>query len=419
MKRNSFIYFFILPLFFSLFLFTGCSDHDPAEDEPEETVKWEVLHEFKLADLKKLQITNSLPDLTSVLTEQAGTDETLVTAVKISCLSGHPAGTNQQIHLSGVALFPRKTTGSSSVHKQIIAPPFTYTLNADAPSVQFSADDILTSLKNYLAYWTIVSSGGFVVIIPDYPGFGDSIGECFLPYVEARPMTRTLLDLMAATESVATENGYVLNKELLICGYSQGAFVAAFLCRELENNASHGYTVDLLMTGGTPANLRLIADRAKASATYSPAYFLPYAIWGYLRNGYPEIIIKDLLLEPYATVSEQYFDGFHTDIDHLFPEETAALYTSSFLTNDTTRSSIRRINEILDENSLNPWPNKCKFVMIHGTSDPSVYYENAKTFADMQNATGGMVSLVSVPGDHGSTGTVFFTLMLPYLIDRK
>ncbi len=388
---------------YMLLLLPSCNDNDP-EVVPEESIQSKVVKDFYLADLKELLKNNNLPDITGFI--DGNTDEIRVQALKVSCKSGHPDGSADEIDLSGILLLPHSSDRATS-YPQIIAPPFTYTLNAEAPSIQYASDDVLQSLKEYLVCWTMVAADGYVVIIPDYPGFGDSHGQCFTPYVEAKPLVRTTLDFIMAADQVAGENGYVCRPELDVCGYSQGAYVAASLARELETNASHGYTVDLLMIGGTPCNLLQIAGLAMASDVFSPSYFLPYAIWGYKKNGYPDLNIAALLLEPYAGNSFQYFDGFYPDIDHAFPEKTAELYTEAFRQGDQA------------ENSLKPWKNRCEFLMIHGMEDRSVYFQNAKDYAEEHRSAGGTVTFTSVPGDHGQAGTAYFLQVITRFIILK
>lgn len=414
MSKKLFSFFLLSVLAVSFCLFPSCSRDEP-EVIPEETVQWKELNDFSRSDLETLLKNKNLPDLSGLIS--GNTAGAVVKAVKISCKSAHPDGSDASVRLSGILLLPT-SANTTGTYQEIIVPPFTYTLNADAPSVQYASDNLLYSLNEDLIYWTLVASSGYMVIIPDYPGFGDSYGECFIPYLEAKPLVRTTIDFTNGVNQIAQEKGYTAYKDVILCGYSQGAYVAASVARALETNASYGYSVDLLMIGGTPCNLKQIKNLAMASESFSPSYFLPYAIWGYKKNGYPNLNVSDLLLQPYAGSSFNYFDG-KTDVDGLFPTKTSDLYTAVFRNNDTSNATVSYVDHILDDNSLHPWINKCDFIMTHGIDDRSVYYQNAKDYAEAHSAAGGTVKLISSTGDHSGAALSYYTQTLIQLILHK
>jgi len=133
-------------------------------------------------------------------------------------------------------------------------------------------------------------------------------------------------------------------------------------------------------------------------------YLFPLAILGYRNNGYKSLKISDILREPYATQAAVYLDGEHDNYDSFFPKKTSELFTADFINN----TGMDEINRILDDNSVKPWKNKCRFVMTHGSADETVYYQQAKNFADEQNKYGGNVTFVKTDGSHTGAGVFFF-----------
>ncbi|MDR2123127.1 MAG: lipase family protein [Flavobacteriaceae bacterium] len=323
-----------------------------------------------------------------------------VIAYKITTKSYHPNRSGSLINTSAVILVPNKTwLNRLSKHRIIVAPPPTYTYDLSAPSNAFKGSFKFTDdgTYNYLSVWALQANSGFVVLIPDYPGFGSSLGQCQHPYLDAEALSVSTLDLLKATRTFLSSKGYKYKPELIITGYSLGGFVAASLARKIETTPSLGYEVELLVTGGTPCNLKQILDIARNSQTTERSYFIPYTLWGYKMNAHPYIKVDDILKEPYASQSLKYFNGYEADPDKYLPNKPADLYTEDFIKNLDTDPKFSHIRSLLETNSLKPWKNKCKFVMIHGTSDESVYYQNALDFADQQNKSGGKVTFFDAP----------------------
>jgi len=137
-------------------------------------------------------------------------------------------------------------------------------------------------------------------------------------------------------------------------------------------------------------------------------YLFPLALMGYKKNGYPHLEVSDFLNEPYATQTSTYLDGVHDDFDNFFPTETALLFTENFIHNE----QMEDVNHILDENSVKPWKNKCKFIMTHGLTDETVYFAQAKDFSVAHNAAGGQVTFSETLGDHTGAGQHYFLRLL-------
>ncbi len=401
----------------SLFFIQSCSNEDSYSLDTADTrtdFKTEEVASFTYQDLEsmKLQLQKSGIDVSHITIEKDTatydssqrliTNNPYVQAIKVSCRTPHPDRSGSYVDASGILLVPKKTIFTSLINYRIVvAPPPTYTYNDLAPSNAFRRISLITEEwnLNYLYFWTLQAQSGFIVFIPDYLGFGDSYKQCFHPYLDSKAMVKSILDLLQASQSTLSANGYRYKKELIITGYSQGGYVAASLARAIETNPSYGYSVRLLVTGGTPCNLKQIADGVRYSNYTQHTYFLAYGLWGYKENAYPQINVNDFLKEPYASQSKTYYDGTYKDINEKFPHNPANLYTEKFIKHLDTDPSISYINRILDENSIKTWKNKCRFIMTHGTGDVSVYYQNAKDFSEEQNKTGN-VTFYPVVGDH-------------------
>lgn len=389
---------------------TSERDEFVPEDETEDIIPNEI-NSFSYSDLIEMrnQLKDAGVDVSDITVEEESDTRGIfisnphVRAIKVKAKTLHPNRSGRYIDVSGVLLVPRKTLLTNFMNFRIaIVPPPTYTYNNSAPSIAFQNMSLVSSdgNLNFLYFWILQAQSGYIVFMPDYPGFGDSYGQCFHPYLDAEAMVNSTIDLFKVAQKTLSDNGYRYKNDLVISGYSLGGFVAASLAREMETNPAHGYSVSLLFTGGTPCNLKQIADIVRESDYVQHTYFLPYGLWGYKENAYPNINISDFLLEPYASKSKSYYNGTYPDVNDKFSHVPSEVYTSKFINDLDTDPSISYLNKILDDNSLKPWNNKCKFIMTHGVGDVSVYYQNAKDFAQEQQKSSGKVTFYSTIGDH-------------------
>lgn len=365
-------------------------------------VKSEIIGEFSFADLltMKSHLQSAGIDVSGLLLPQADVstkgiiNDALLRAIKVTTKSPHPSDPSKQIDLSGVLLVPRIALTSLRL---VVAPVPTFTANSEAPSNLF-ADQISlieNGSLNYLYFWSLQAYQGFAILLPDYPGFGDSYQQCFIPYVEQQPMIRASIDLTKATQTAMTSRGYRYKSDLIITGYSQGGFVATSFARELDLNPAHGLSVNLLVSGGTPADLNRVVNYVRESEDFDTPYLVPYAACGYQSNGYPDMDFSNIFKEPYASNLYSPFDGTNTSLKDSFPTTVSDLFVPGFIQNGDPV-----VTRALNENSIQPWANQCRIVMIHGGLDTTVAYDNAKGFADQQNAIGGNIEFHTVIGNH-------------------
>ena len=420
MKKERIIRYLLGGFIASLYLFTACDEHypsvitdqpgNPLKPEEVSEIKWKLLKEFTFAELKIAEEGMGLSSFSLIGNTPVFDGDIQLRAFKVMYSSANPNGSDGRITLSGVLLVP-PAIDSMTLHRQILAPPYTYVLDKQAPTRQLTNYDA-SALEAYLIFWMWQASRGYIVMIPDYPGFGDSYGKCFIPYIEKKTMVRTTVDFIRASQKVLQENHYAKKKNMLVTGYSLGGFVATQVARELEVNPTDGLTVDLLLAGGTPCLLKNISDEIKTSETMPEPYLLPLAIYGYQKNSYPDLEVTRLLKEPYASKLAVYFDGkSHTYKD--FPDKTHDLFTDAFIHN-TNHANVQ-IERILEANSLEPWDNRCEFVLIHGKDDRTVHFENVRTYTTKHHAFGGKVKLIDVPGDHTGAGVSYFIYLMSYL----
>jgi pimeloyl-ACP methyl ester carboxylesterase len=400
----------LLAACFAVFI-TGCSDRNDrgTPDVPvlPDRIKYEVLKEYSFDDLKGLESdfkkenTGSAFDFLSLINRSVRYDgDVQIRVYKVAVESDHPDRSGAKINLSGLLIAP--PLEKEREYRQVVAPPYTYVLKNEAPTLRVARNNP----DPHILFWLIEAfNHGFAVMIPDYPGFGDSFGQCYIPYVEKKSMVRTTVEYVKAVQSVLGMEKYVKKSGFIISGYSLGAYVSLQLAREFETNDSYReMPVDLLFTGGSPCDLLQEADLICASTTMPQPYLFPLALLGYKKNGYRQLLMGDYLKEPYASETAVYLDGLHDGYSRFFTNKTSDLFTGNFLKNENREE----LNKILEENSVKPWKNNCRFIMNHGESDETVYYKQAKSYASEHEKYGGSVSFHKTPGTHTGAGLWFF-----------
>ena len=72
----------------------------------------------------------------------------------------------------------------------------------------------------------MIASMGYVVVIADYPGFGEPRPGLPHPYLIKEPTVQSLVDILFAVKELAilTLPGITLKNEYYLLGYSQGGW---------------------------------------------------------------------------------------------------------------------------------------------------------------------------------------------------
>jgi secretory lipase len=178
-----------------------------------------------------------------------------------------------------------------------------------------------TALKSYVpsrgslsygetAQGLLYATSGYVCLLPDYQGLGDSPG--FQAYLHARTEAAAVVDMLRAVRQFCANNSLNLNSQLFLAGYSQGGHVTMAAHREIETYHSNEFTLT-------------------ASAPMAGPYDLSGVTWNYaqtnlsLRGFYPLLIaawlpiynlgdtFEGLLRAPYYRTLAPLYDGLHTD----------------------------------------------------------------------------------------------------------
>ncbi|HOW10955.1 MAG TPA: lipase family protein [Bacteroidales bacterium] len=292
----------------------------------------------------------------------------------------------------------------------------TNTLNAACPSQD--PGNYLYQLVEYIA------SMGFVVIIPDYPGFGSS-SDIPHPYLLSEPTVKSITDMFrAVNEAVDNFPGVQLKNEYYLLGYSQGGWSTMSLHKYIETETPDEFTLAGTVCGAGPYDLCNILTGIVNSETYNYPAYLGYIIHAYTSYNYITNPVSDLLNEPYASRLASLYDGNHTadQINSQLSTSIPELVKEDFRINysDAKYSSVR--NSLVN-NSIGPYKTQIPLLLVHGDADTQVPVSSTQLFYDEMILAGTGTSVCTktiMPGlDHGDAILPGMVQGLEFLINIR
>ncbi|MHB9007362.1 MAG: alpha/beta hydrolase family protein [Limisphaerales bacterium] len=293
---------------------------------------------------------------------------------------------------SGLILLP---VGASNSVPMMTYQHGTLIQKSDAPSVSTTSLEFLVGV--------VFASTGYIAVLPDYLGLGDSAG--FHPYHHAASEATAAVDLLRAAREYSVEAQIAWNRQLFVCGYSQGGHAAAALHRELEEYHADEFTItaSALMAGaydlsGVTAD-DLLSDRAQPN----PYYF------AYLLAAYQEVYrfapgLAEILSAPYDTTLPPLLDGKtgSSAINAAMPAQPWKTLKPEVLAAFKTNPR-HPLRLALAENDLIHWTPRAPTRLYHCSGDLDVPPLNSRVARDQFVSRGANVELIDPqPGaDHG------------------
>jgi hypothetical protein len=232
------------------------------------------------------------------------------------------------------------------------------------------------------------ASAGYVAVLPDYLGLGDSTGVH--PYHHARSHATTGVDALRAARRFCTANSVELNDRLFLCGYSQGGYAAMAVLRELErfHPAEFPVTAAATMAGAYDLSGVTADDFLSDRPMPSPYYFaLLLAAYQDLYQLAPTL--ADLLTPPYDTTLPPLLQGQHTgaEIDAKMPAVPTQVLKAHYLAGFRADPQ-HPLRQALRDNDLIHWRPQSALRLYHCDGDQAVSPANAEAALASFHAAG-------------------------------
>jgi len=323
---------------------------------------------------------------------------------------------NKDIVASGMVCVPM---ASSDVQFPMISfQNGTNTLHSKAPSVN--------ATDNSFALIQAITSLGYVVVIPDYLGFGTS-SEMFHPYMEKASTVQSIIDMYGAVKEMSSEKylDFKLSKDLYLMGYSQGAWASMALNKEIETNHSGNFNLKGTAIGGGPYDLSGLVDEVLDKPTYPMPVYLGYIFYSYIQMGTISVTYQDIFNTPYAGKVPGLYNGQRDAayINNQLSTNIAELFTNDFRKDYKTAEKYSTLRAALKDNSVDPWKTNVPLFMRHGTTDTSVPISQMATMYEgllLKGVDSKLIDYAPIPlHDHNEAVMPFGITALNWLINLK
>ena len=348
--------FFLMIILFAGLLLNSCNQKD-------ETIKKNYEHfnsnQYKFAitsEQAKFRLTSLqliFPE-TSVFATKANSD------IEVHKLIYKTSFKSTGILASGLVCLP-KTSGNYPV---LCFQNGTNTLHSKAPT-ENPQDDLFSILES-------VASMGFIVVIPDYIGFGSS-SNLPHPYLHAESSTQSILDMLRAVNEFSSDEKVVAKptKDLFIFGYSQGGWATMLLQKAIETNYSSEFNLIASSCAAGPYSLEYMNEYIAGQTDYPMPYFLAYLLNAYRTIGLLSKPLSDFIQEPYASKIPGLFDGEHSggSINSSLTTKMADFLTPEYRTGYSTNSNFTDLKSAFQANSATAWPVSTPTRLYHGSLD--------------------------------------------------
>jgi pimeloyl-ACP methyl ester carboxylesterase len=254
-----------------------------------------------------------------------------------------------------------------------------------------------------------VASMGFIIVIPDYIGFGASSNMTH-PYLQAEPTTQTILDMLRAVIEFGTVDEIVAKptKDLYIFGYSQGGHATMLLQKTIEKNYSEEFNLIASSCAAGPYSIEYMNNWITAKTDYPMPYFLTYILNSYVSAGLITNPMSDLIQAPYAAKIPGLFDGKHSgnSINAQLTTKMADLLTPEYRTGFATNTKFAGVRSAFTANSVEPWLISTPTRLFHAANDEFIPVSlSQKMLADFKTkgVADSKIQLILIPGyDHPS-----------------
>ncbi len=258
------------------------------------------------------------------------------------------------------------------------------------------------------------ASLGFIVVIPDYPGFGES-KQVFHPYLEKDNTVPSLVDLLKATREFVSQNHIVaaLNEDLYLMGYSLGGWSTLQLQHEIETKGLEDYQLKASSCGAGPYNLNFLNELIVGQDSYPMPYFLAFLMQAYsVHEEFPNPL-NTIFAEEYAAKIPGLFNGINTggEINAQLTTSVTDLFHPDFQASYASNTTYQPVRDALSDNSVTAWNTTTPTRLFHGEDDSFVRMELStrmkQDFSDL-GVSNDLVKMIVLPGEDHQSGILPF-----------
>ncbi|WP_188547945.1 alpha/beta hydrolase family protein [Hymenobacter qilianensis] len=244
---------------------------------------------------------------------------------------------------------------------------------ARAPSYYRSGGEVWTAIS-------VLASSGYLVVAPDYIGYGASKSLPH-PYEHAASLASASLNMMRAAREFCKQEKIQLNDKNFLLGYSEGGFATLALHKLIEEQHATEFTVTASAPGAGAYNKSAFANYILKSD--KPLNFLGSYVW--VLDTYNRVYNIN---RPYTGYfQEPWASQLQANPFAKVPEQAKELFTEPFRAGVLNKTD-QPITAAFRDNDIYDWRPRAPLALFHGTADDYVPFFNSENAYKAMRARG-------------------------------
>jgi len=319
----------------------------------------------------------------------------------------------QPILASGAIFYPSADVDYERLGT-ILGLHYTYGANYEVPSQKMAVTEGLFSLF------------GYVVVAPDYIGYGASQDKVH-PYYDVGSTGQAAADMLLASKEYFASISRKVSHKVTVMGYSQGGQASLSFLKFAETMPLYqdAFVIDQVFAGGGAYDLIKSYDAFVEKDYSSQPVTIPLLILGQNYGDSLDLDLSQMFAEPLLSHYQEWIleKKYTTDEVSAKMGETKLTKILAPQAFDTTNPNTKKFRGALKNNSLivygkiTNWTPRAKITLLHATKDTIVPYENTESAYKAFLAAGCNVSKVDIPNkDHKEAGQDFYTYVMLHLL---
>ncbi|MBN2347474.1 MAG: alpha/beta fold hydrolase [Bacteroidales bacterium] len=380
-----------------LFLSVSCTKEDNVEPELAEN-NWSYLQDT----ISLGNVPVSLIKLTTKLAGYPQFNEYIKYSIRLYKIVYTTTYKGETVLASGVISYP--TGKTDSVPKMMVGNGLIFA-DVDAPS-NFNLP------FNYTGF-EFIASLGYITLIPDMIGFGES-KDLLFPIHHYEHSANTMIDFVLACNEFIKDKNLLVKEKTYLTGYSQGGYIAMATLKKIEESPVPGIHIDAAAVGAGGFNLTYLLNNALAENTYSAPSHLALLFSSYNILYDWNRPLSDFFQEPFASQIPDLISG---NYDREYIDEQLSTNFDSLLNPDFI-INLKNENEpgliaALEENSVYNWAPKTTLRIIHSVNDDRIPITDSEETYNTMVANGSVsVSFTPIETEgHINSGIEFVELV--------
>lgn len=252
------------------------------------------------------------------------------------------------------------------------------------------------------------AAAGYATAAPDYLGLGTGPGTH--PYVTTKPTVTASVDALRATRELARSNGKLLDREVLVAGFSQGGQAAMFVGRALQERTDRHFRLGAIAPISGPHDIsgaELPAALEGRLDGFVATFYLAYAITAWNREYHLYDDASEAFRAPYDKTVPPLFDSDHTEqeIVAALPKTPQELFTDEFLANLAEPTGTLRHALEANDGACEDWRPRVPVRLYTSAGDRDVSMDNSQNCQRFLAESGAEADLIDLGDiDHFTAG---------------